>query len=323
MLALGVSLLTAFPLPARRTTHPNPIDRHAVLNIHRDPGCHRDHHALKLRQILKIPMIIVGASKAQWATTRNEYATAHTKSATVDIEPTVEMPKAKIAERPSTAAQPLCPLHNMTDFGASLSVGQPTSGFANGIPAHPTAGLMRKSSQRRRLPRLRTALADSMTLRDCSVRGKMVVETLAPGLVIVRRVLSESEQKFILNETVMLGARELNGFAAAGTPGRDRIYERCADVPAEFSELAIRSAKLASAIDPEMPACTPTHVLINKYTAAAGLQWHRLWPRLEQPRLPPAHPRPCVIACTPHSRACVCRAVQVTSIRTMVTRTCP
>ena len=116
--------------------------------------------------------------------------------------------------------------------------------------------------------------ATAFSAHSKSVRP-MTVESLAPGMVIVRGALSESEQRLVLRTTDELGARESNGFAAAGTPGRARFYERCADMPATFSELAIRSSQAASAIDPDMPACAPSHVLINKYTTAAGLQWHR------------------------------------------------
>jgi len=103
----------------------------------------------------------------------------------------------------------------------------------------------------------------------------MTVAALAPGLVVVRGALSESEQKFILEKTNELGARETNGFAAAGTSGRERIYDEVGRVPAEFTELAIRSSQVASAYDADMPACSPSHVLINKYSNAAGLLWHR------------------------------------------------
>ena len=124
-----------------------------------------------------------------------------------------------------------------------------------------------------------TALSVSAPPANRNVHSKpvrpMAVETLAPGLVIVRGALSESEQRFVLRTTDELGARESNGFAAAGTPGRGRIYERCDELPTELSDFAIRSSQAASAVDPEMPACVPSHVLINKYTTAAGLQWHR------------------------------------------------
>ena len=124
-----------------------------------------------------------------------------------------------------------------------------------------------------------SATAFSALPAGCNAHSKsvrpMTVETLAPGLAIVRGALSESEQRFVLRTTDELGARESNGFAAAGTPGRARFYERCADMPAKLSELAIWSPQAASAIDPDMPACAPSHVLINKYTTAAWLQWHR------------------------------------------------
>ena len=113
-----------------------------------------------------------------------------------------------------------------------------------------------------------SALQAHRNAHSKSVRP-MTVETLAPGLAIVRCALSETEQKLVLRTTDELA------FAAAGTPGRARFYERCADMPAKLSELAIWSPQAASAIDPDMPACAPSHVLINKYTTAAGLQWHR------------------------------------------------
>ena len=101
------------------------------------------------------------------------------------------------------------------------------------------------------------------------------VEVLAPGLLIVRGALSESEQKFILEKTHELGARTSNGFASAGTSGRGRLYERCELVPGAFSDIAIRTSQVATAKDVDMPACAPTHVLINKYFTKAGLLWHR------------------------------------------------
>ena len=94
-----------------------------------------------------------------------------------------------------------------------------------------------------------TALSVSEPPANRNVHSKpvrpMAVETLAPGLVIVRGALSESEQRFVLRTTDELGARESNGFSAAGTPGRARIYERCDELPAELSDFAIRSLRSA------------------------------------------------------------------------------
>jgi len=108
-----------------------------------------------------------------------------------------------------------------------------------------------------------------------TTQAGQTVEVLAPGIVIVRGALSESEQKFILHETNKLGSRDVNGFATSGTNGRGRLYEQCKVVPDEFTDLAIQSSLIASASDAAMPACSPTHVLINKYSTSAGLLWHR------------------------------------------------
>ena len=79
MLAIGFSLVAAFPLPAHRNAHSKlrqPVERQTLLNVHRVPGRMEHHQVLKVRRVPKHPRIIVTPS------------TAHRATATVQAEPT-------------------------------------------------------------------------------------------------------------------------------------------------------------------------------------------------------------------------------------------
>ena len=151
MLALGFSLIAAFPLPAHRNTHPKqvhqPVVRQTVLNVHRVPGRMEYRQALKVRRIPKHPKIIVAPSTAH-------RITATATPATIQVEPT-----AWALARAIENMQPVCckpnahdgkakahgvpdtVMDNVAFFGAGFSAGQMTGGVANGPSALLEAGL--------------------------------------------------------------------------------------------------------------------------------------------------------------------------------------
>lgn len=105
------------------------------------------------------------------------------------------------------------------------------------------------------------------------------VEVLAPGLVIIRGALTEHEQQELALKAQQLGRRRENGFLSSGklnaAPGRGRLYDQAKRLPPSFSRLCSRCVSAARNSDPAMPGCSATHVLVNYYTSAAGLLWHR------------------------------------------------
>ena len=161
MLALGFSLIAAFPLPAHRNAHPKqvhqPVVRQTVLNVHRVPGRMEYRQALKVRRVPKHPKIIVTPSTAH-------RTTATTTPATIQVEPT-----AWALARTIENMQPVCckpnahddkakahgkakahdgkakakahVMDNVAFFGAGFSAGQMTGGVANGPSALLEAGL--------------------------------------------------------------------------------------------------------------------------------------------------------------------------------------
>ena len=133
MLAIGFSLVAAFPLPAHRNAHNKlrqPAERQTLLNVHRVPGRMEHHQALKVRRVPKHPRIIVTPS------------TAHRATATVQAEPT-----AWAMARTIEKMEPVCKakahgvMDNVAFFGAGFSAGQMTGGVENGPSALLEAGL--------------------------------------------------------------------------------------------------------------------------------------------------------------------------------------
>ena len=106
------------------------------------------------------------------------------------------------------------------------------------------------------------------------------VETLAPGLVVVRGAVATADQQRLSKTAARLGRRKGNGFldregklnAAAG---RGRIYEQVSLLPGQFQRICMSSVAAARREDSELPAMRATHCLINKYTTSDGLVWHR------------------------------------------------
>jgi len=103
---------------------------------------------------------------------------------------------------------------------------------------------------------------------------KPTTEVLAPGIVLVRNALSDREQQQLAAEAEGAGRRSGNGFASADT-ARLRMYERASKLPRSFTRLCQQVTRIAVEADSAMPNCDATHCLINKYTSAKGLLWHR------------------------------------------------
>ena len=148
MLAIGISLVAAFPLPAHRNAHPKPVvhqpvDRQTALNVHRFPGRMEYRQALKVRRIPKQPRIIVTTSTshrmtaiATPATTTNVEPTPWALARTVDNMEPVCKPNAHDGKAKAHGV-----MDNVAFFGAGFCAGQMTGGVASGPSALLEAGL--------------------------------------------------------------------------------------------------------------------------------------------------------------------------------------
>ena len=149
MLAIGFSLVAAFPLPAHRNAHPKlaarqPVERQTLLNVHRVPGRMEHRQALKVRRVPKHPKIIVTPSTAHRATTTVQAEpTAWAMARTIEKMEPVCKPNAhdRVQAHDVCTAKTYGVMDNVAFFGAGFSAGQMTSGVENGPSALLEAGL--------------------------------------------------------------------------------------------------------------------------------------------------------------------------------------
>ena len=147
MLAIGFSLVAAFPLPAHRNAHNKlrqPAERQTLLNVHRVPGRMEHHQALKVRRVPKHPRIIVTPSTAHRATATDQAEpTAWAMARTIEKMEPVRKPNAHdgVQAHDACKAKTYGVMDNVAFFGAGFSAGQMTSGVANGPSALLEAGL--------------------------------------------------------------------------------------------------------------------------------------------------------------------------------------
>ena len=112
--------------------------------------------------------------------------------------------------------------------------------------------------------------------------SSVVVEVLRPGLVVVRRALSDMQQLNLTKAACALGARAAPDgfFDKDGLPNsrayRGRIYSALHDYPTWVNEdVCQRSVSLCREKDTTMPMTVPTHVLLLCYMNGEGVGWHR------------------------------------------------
>jgi alkylated DNA repair dioxygenase AlkB len=111
------------------------------------------------------------------------------------------------------------------------------------------------------------------------------VEKIEPGLVIIRNFIDGTECQRLAEMALELGAQDSeDGFFTKDESGekrlntgeaRGRIYDNANRFPTSCIAHAADAATIAREVDPAMPDMSCTHLLLNMYTSASGLPWHR------------------------------------------------
>lgn len=111
------------------------------------------------------------------------------------------------------------------------------------------------------------------------------VQVLAPGLVFIKRALSEQQQVWFAEYALAAGhlpdkgwwTRNAQGERVLNSDtGRGRIYEAVKHYPAAdvIEGLCQSLVGQARAKDGKMPEMNPTHLLLLYYATAEGMYWH-------------------------------------------------
>jgi len=119
-------------------------------------------------------------------------------------------------------------------------------------------------------------------LRRRSSSSTSSVQILRPGLVVVRKALSEEEQLDLTKISVQLGQRTApqGFFDENGAPNsrdyRGRIFSSIKDWPTWVKDnVCNRAVTQAREVDATLSTMSPTHVLLLCYMNAEGVGWHR------------------------------------------------
>jgi hypothetical protein len=128
--------------------------------------------------------------------------------------------------------------------------------------------------------------------RTANMQGKLSTSgaptemiVLEPGIVLIRNFISDDKCQQLANTALRMGEEGESGFFSTcsdgqkvfntGEKGRGRIYDAATRFPTSITDLCPQAVEMSGAVDPAMPEMTCTHVLLNMYTTAAGLRWHR------------------------------------------------
>ena len=110
------------------------------------------------------------------------------------------------------------------------------------------------------------------------------VEVIEPGLVVIRNFADEDECMRLAEMAHGWGELGEDGFYTIDGSGmkklntgesRGRIYDAATRFPPDVIIHSDRAVNMARLHDAAMPEMTCTHLLLNMYTDAAGLVWHR------------------------------------------------
>jgi len=111
------------------------------------------------------------------------------------------------------------------------------------------------------------------------------IHMIEPGLVLLRSFVSDEDCQGLARMALEWGQEGEDGFYSrssngtktlnTGEAGRGRIYDAATRFPTSVTDHCIRAVDAACQVDASMPAMTCTHLLLNMYTSAAGLCWHR------------------------------------------------
>jgi alkylated DNA repair dioxygenase AlkB len=112
----------------------------------------------------------------------------------------------------------------------------------------------------------------------------MTAVLIEPGLVLLRGFVDNVKCQELANMACQWGENVDDGFYVENTHGakvlntgeqRGRIYDKADRFPPQVIDYSNRAVSAARAIDPCMPEMDCTHLLLNMYTTATGLPWHR------------------------------------------------
>jgi alkylated DNA repair dioxygenase AlkB len=115
--------------------------------------------------------------------------------------------------------------------------------------------------------------------------SQLSIEKIEPGLVIIRNFIDDTECQRLADMALGMGTQDgEDGFFTKDKSGekslntgeaRGRIYDNANRFPPRMIAHAADAVSIAREVDPAMPNMTCTHLLLNMYTSASGLKWHR------------------------------------------------
>ena len=122
-----------------------------------------------------------------------------------------------------------------------------------------------------------------------SYRSSNVAEEeliIEPGLVVLRNFVSDLDCRKLAEEALEMGEEGEAGFYTKTNEteektlntgeNRGRIYDKAVRFPSTATSICDEAVSRARSLDEEgMPTMTCTHILLNLYTTAEGLRWHR------------------------------------------------
>jgi alkylated DNA repair dioxygenase AlkB len=109
----------------------------------------------------------------------------------------------------------------------------------------------------------------------------MFVETIEPGLLILRSFLNDEQTEHLAKTTMasnhqfFVKSKDTGQLVLNTGEKRGRIYDHISQFPGEFLAHSDKAVALAREHDKEMPEMNCTHLLLNMYTSSEGLTWHR------------------------------------------------
>lgn len=146
---------------------------------------------------------------------------------------------------------------------------------------------------------------------DADARGSRArererrAETLAPGLVCLRKFISPELQTWLVDTSFLIGEssdathgffeRASDGSARLNQGSRGRMILDVDAFPETLRDMCADAVSAAQAVDAEMPGFNPTTVLVNFYKEGAEFKWHK---DSEDPKLVKAKTGPPIVSFT-------------------------
>lgn len=137
-----------------------------------------------------------------------------------------------------------------------------------------------------KIAQFRKTKIDRSTRKPTAAPQEPSIENIEPGLVIIRNFIDDTECQRIAEMAVEMGTEDgedgfftnknKSGKRSLNTgEARGRIYDNADCFHPSIIAHSADAVNIARAVDPAMPNMTCTHLLLNMYTSASGLKWHR------------------------------------------------